>query len=403
MKIFSALTLIESHKEHMFLMYDAFQKKFAHEPDAARFFAELKREELTHRELAHKQRAIAEGSTTLAAHEVDLDILAINKALETLKNALASPPETLLEALGLTYMLESGAVEHYVADVLKGSTPAIEKLLSGYANSFSNHFTKVLDFIRSRRLAPISPEHDKLIPIRVPYKAKVRLDGNLDVEACDISIGGLFLSTSKGFEPGQPHALEVPLPGGVLKTGITIRNMHNGSGAGVSFDSPGPGFAKALNSYVDMFIESQDVPLPGLPSLEPAPDTDAHSTAPAPEMEGVLFINNSVFAASDLTVYVDAIKQAGYEAIMADNMSVAHDAVADGNRHRAIIISAETSNDETFGMLPRIRRDPAYSNVPILVVSTSFDHVFINQARSYGAGFARKTSLTPEKLLAYIG
>lgn len=403
MRIVSALNLIERLEEHMFLMYDTFEKKYSDDADAVKFFAGLKRDELMHRELALKQRAIAESSPTLADYQVTLNISAMTRAIEVLEKAHSTPPDTLREALGLTHLLESSAVEHYVADMLKDSIPAIDELLADYADSFNIHFAKVLDFIRTRRLAPISPEHEELIPIRVPYKSKVRLDGVLDVEGRDISFGGLFLSTSEGFAPGQSHALEIPLPGGVFKSAIIIRNIHNGSGAGVSFDNHDTEFADALHKYIDNFIESHDVPLPALAPLEPVHESTEHHIAESPDKEDVLFINNSVFAATDLTVYVDAIKREGYDVIMADNMSVAREAVIDENRHRAIIISAETSSDETFGMLPKIRRNPAYLSVPILVISTSFDRVFINQARSFGAAFARKTSLTPEQLVTFIG
>jgi len=422
MEALSALNLMEKFEERMFLMYDSWTRAFAGNQKAVVLFDRLKRDELAHRNLVLQQRDIVKKSNGYAGLDIKLDVRVLNRTIDIIHEATQTPPKKFRRALEITYTLESSAAEQYAFTALKDMGGDIGKLLYKYMEHFGDHYSLVLDAIRRERLSPVSPEHESLVQLRVPYAAMVTIRDGVTVAGCNISDGGLYVSTNETFDVGQEVPVRLPLPEGIINLRGVVKHTQNGKGVGIEFSGLSDAQSAGISKYIDRVMVGESVVIPGgapaatrtkaapkaatTTKSKPASKAAAMTKAkPAPKVQKsrVIIVNISVFSNSDIQMFVSALEDAGYMVQETANPSSVIEALADEVQDRAVLLAAETINDDAFPLLGAIKKNPAYSNIPLLVLSTSYDKKFINRVLAYGASFAHKMSLTPDKLVAFLG
>ena len=411
MEPLSALNLIERFEEYMFLMYDSWARSFASDPWASELFSRMKMEEIAHRSLVQKQRNVVLESGGFVGEDIKLDIMAMNSAMDMINESTQSPPRDLKLALEIAYTIESGAAEQYAFTALKDLSDDLGELLDEYTERFGDHFSGLLDAIRKKRLKPVSPDHGNLVQLRVPYAGIVTVRDSLTATGCNISDGGIYLGTTDLFEVGQILPVTIPLPGGSIKVEALVKHVQAGSGVGLQFQGLGDEQSSAISSYIDRIASGEKVEVPhaatapaceGPVAVEPAAKIHAKPVMAAPT-ERVVIVNNAVFSDHDIQMFVSTLRDAGMDVQVLRTESQTLEAISEEDIIvKAVIVAAETINDDGFSVIGVIRRNPAFSHLPLMVLSTSYDKRFINRVLSYGANFAHKMSLTPEALLSFL-
>lgn len=419
MQPLAALNLIESFEERMFIMYDTWARAFASDPKAVEVFGHLKLDELEHRKFMRRQRDLIEDMGGLKGMRVKIDPKVMTRNLELITQYSAEVPETWQEALGIAYAIESSAAEHYIINALKGQGGELGNILDEYSEHFSQHYSRVLDFIRMEKLAPISPEHQRLVQLRVPYKTEVRLDGKQSARACNISQGGLYVLTPGNLTLAQKLKLEFPMPGGVMSVRAVVRNVQEGAGAGLSFEGLEKKQAEVIAAYMERVMAGKEVSIPGQKNGQKNGQKSAKKSSPVAQKEKkgteapaapakpkpldrVIIVNNNIFSNSDLRTYVSALTDANIPVLELKTSAQTMEALSDEVHNRAVVLTAETADDESFPLLGLIKRNPAYASIPLMVLSTSYDKRFITMVGAYGATFMHKMSLSPEKLIQML-
>jgi hypothetical protein len=235
----------------------------------------------------------------------------------------------------------------------------------------------------------------------------VTIRDSVTATGCNISDGGLYVSTDEPFTVGQRVPITMPLPGGDIKVQGVVKHAQNGKGVGLEFSGLSEEQSAGISGFIDRVAGGEKVDIPGAapkPACDGPPVTEKATPARgrAPKDKVILF-NNSVFSQSDLQMFISALEDAGLEVLELTAQSAALEALSDESvRSRAVIVAAESIHDDGFPLLGAIKKNPTHSNVPLLVLSTSFDKKFINRVMAYGASFAHKMSLTPEQLVAFL-
>jgi len=429
MEPLSALNLIEKFEENMFRMYESWSRAFAATPKAVALFEKLKRDEITHRQLVQLQRKIVMESGGFVGQNINIDVIVMNKTIDIVRDSTNKPPRDFKRALEIAYTLESSAAEQYAFTALKEISGDIKKLLVTHSDRFGQHYSLVLDAIRRERLSPISPEHEKLVQLRVPYSSMVTIRDNVTVSGCNISKGGMLVTTDEPLKVGQKLPITLPLPEGPIKVQAVVRNAQGDKNVGLEFSGLSAEQTVGITRYIDRVMSGEQVEIPTVapepvskapagtspatatkapPKKKPEASTKttprpAPVTKPKPPSERVIIVNNSVFSNSDIQMFVSGLEDAGFGVLETTNPTDVLDALADEVTDRAVLLAAETINDDGFPLLGAIKRNPAYANLPLLVLSTSYDKKFINRVLAYGASFSHKMSLTPEKLVDFLG
>lgn len=116
-----------------------------------------------------------------------------------------------------------------------------------------------------------------------------------------------------------------------------------------------------------------------------------------PKKDIALLINSA--GQEELIVYEGAIAASGYEVVDVLNRHEAEEFLAEGRRLAIILIDINSEEEENFALLPNIRKMPAYSRIPIVVMTTNYGDDFKQSLRARGASaMLQKMSTPPEKL-----
>ena len=121
-------------------------------------------------------------------------------------------------------------------------------------------------------------------------------------------------------------------------------------------------------------------------------------TAPGkPKKDTALLINQD--GQEELIVYEAALESSGYETLNFPNKQEAEKFLQEGGRLAIILIDIDSEENENFSFLPNIRKMPAYSRIPIVVMTTNYSDDFKQSIRGRGASaMLHKISTTPERL-----
>lgn len=99
---------------------------------------------------------------------------------------------------------------------------------------------------------------DKRRYARYPVRLRVQYqetDREIEVESRDLSLGGMFLSTSKPPEPGTLVRVSMELPENLGLVGAAGLVVHciPGRGMGIEFKTFSPGAKARLQFFIDTF------------------------------------------------------------------------------------------------------------------------------------------------------
>lgn len=145
------------------------------------------------------------------------------------------------------------------------------------------------------------------------------------------------------------------------------------------------------------FLEAHGIHADELDNSE-NPDTLGTPLIPdQPSKDTALLINKP--GQDELLIYSGALQSAGYDVLDTEGGKPAEALIKEDRRFAIIFVDIENAESENLALITRIRSLPAYSAIPIVVLTTNYDKNFHRLVRVRGASaMLHKMSTPPDKL-----
>jgi len=130
----------------------AFKESFSMSASAYRFFSQLAKEELAHRDNIDFQRRLVRGAEPALAHENEL-LPSIRAVIAEAKGLLADSVFSVDEALRAAHVLESSAAERHAGVAITRAFPELQSLMHSLSHADRHHAEKIHAFATVRGLA----------------------------------------------------------------------------------------------------------------------------------------------------------------------------------------------------------------------------------------------------------
>ncbi len=157
-EISTLLDVLENVETTMAELYTWLGRALVVDPEAARFFAEMARDELRHRDLVRFQRALVMKSRRAFA-PVTVDATAVTEVIDRVRAFRRDHPEPVLEqALAFVIELEGDAAETHYRTAIADSEPSMAKLMTRLGKADEHHAETVRAFARARGVLAPAPD-----------------------------------------------------------------------------------------------------------------------------------------------------------------------------------------------------------------------------------------------------
>ena len=157
MKIWRILNSLEHLEDRMASLYETGRLLYAMDPDVASFFAQMRDEELGHRDLVRYQQRILLRAPENYADLPDYDEAGLGQAERAAEELIGRVAQlALAELLDAAVALECAATEQHYRSVLGQASPALGMLVAQLGDSDQAHAAKLARFARAHGVDPSS-------------------------------------------------------------------------------------------------------------------------------------------------------------------------------------------------------------------------------------------------------
>lgn len=155
MKVWRILESLESLEDSMARFYDALRAHYTSDAEVAGFFARMRDEELSHRDIVRYQQRITFKSPENFLDLKDYDEVALDQNLRTVEDLIAREANlTLNDALRGAVAIESAATQQHYRSIIGRASPALGKLVQNLGTCDQDHAARLTSFARSHAESP---------------------------------------------------------------------------------------------------------------------------------------------------------------------------------------------------------------------------------------------------------
>jgi len=150
-KFVDILEPLESLEYYLSLLYRNYANLFVEDKKASELFKSLSRDELNHRDIVRRQRALVIQNYNMFG-DVDIDIENLKKLIDTVKKLVdANQVITLEQAVRLAIKIENSAEEQHFRYAIAQSNPNLKELVQILAESDKKHVLELENFAIERQ------------------------------------------------------------------------------------------------------------------------------------------------------------------------------------------------------------------------------------------------------------
>lgn len=150
MKVWKILQTLENLEDGMARLYDSLRRRHAGDAAAAGFFALMRDEELSHRDIVRYQQRVMLKTPEISLELADFDQAAVEQTMRTVENLIAQQGSlTLAEALRSSVAIEADAAEQHYRTVVGRASPALGRLVQNLGTFDKEHAAKLGAFAHS--------------------------------------------------------------------------------------------------------------------------------------------------------------------------------------------------------------------------------------------------------------
>ena len=150
MKVWQILKSLENLEDGMARFYDTLRAHYTSDAEIAGFFARMRDEELSHRDIVRYQQRIMFKCPENYMDLKDYDQGAIDQAMRTVEDLINREGDlSLNEALRSAVALEAAATEQHYRSVVGLASPALGKLVQHLGSCDETHAARLGTFVRS--------------------------------------------------------------------------------------------------------------------------------------------------------------------------------------------------------------------------------------------------------------
>jgi len=158
MKLATVLKHLEVLETKVSEVYNRFGKLFQDDDEASKFFNEMSKDELSHRDLVAFQSRLVRKSPLLF-EDVDIDMDEIFALLSRIDEILKQELKPALEeAINISLEIENNAAEFHFREIMKISNRDIAKMIRNLGKSDKAHRKQITDFANKRGIIYILEE-----------------------------------------------------------------------------------------------------------------------------------------------------------------------------------------------------------------------------------------------------